>query len=53
MAMNLVMTLPKFFFQSGDGMNIYEDETYLIIKIEKEKFFDALVKFLTKIFATE
>ena len=29
-------------------MKIYEDGIYLIIKIEKEKFFDALLDFLLK-----
>ena len=34
-------------------MTIYEDENFFTIKILKEEFFDALVKFLTKIFANE
>lgn len=34
-------------------MTIYEDENFFTIKIEKEEFFDVIVKFLTKIFFTE
>lgn len=34
-------------------MKIYEDENYFTFVIEKEKFFDALVKILLKIFSNE
>ena len=34
-------------------MKIYEDENYFTFVIEKEKFFDALVKFLLKIFTNQ